>query len=330
MEIVKAVSGSDLAQFCTLPSPGREDAAVIDRHGADEHWMAVEGGVVKARCSLWWSSVPVHVGHRAGVIGHFAAERDSAALLLNHVCTRLSGHGCTIAIGPMDGNTWRRYRVLSDRGDHPLFFLEPDNPDHWAQQFLAAGFSSLAEYYSARADELTIHNPRAEAVWNRLSRQGYSIRSLDIGRLDSELDVLYSLALGSFTQNFLYTPLAKDEFLAQYRSIMPYVRPELVLIAEREDKAVGFLFAVPDILEARRNPVTSTYIVKTLAVHPGFSGRGLGSVLLWQANRAAYELGYRSAIHALMHEKNQSTRISARDGHNIRRYTLYAKELAAS
>jgi GNAT superfamily N-acetyltransferase len=328
MEIVPAASASEVAHFCTLPSPGGEDVTAVARHRADAHWMALRDGAVTARCSLWWSSAPPHAGHRTGVIGHFAAQDDAAALL-NHACGELARQGCTIAIGPMDGNTWRRYRVLTERGAQPPFFLEPDNPDQWAQHFLVAGFASLAEYYSARANELATDNPRAEAVWNRLSRRGFSIRALDMSRLETELESLYSLALASFARNFLYTPLAKDEFLANYRSIMPYVRPELVLIAEHEAETAGFLFAVPDLLEARRGATVSTFIVKTLAVHPAYSGRGLGSVLLWQANRAARDCGYRSAIHALMHQENESMRISGREGYLFRRYTLFARELAA-
>jgi GNAT superfamily N-acetyltransferase len=330
MEILSAVSASEVAHFCTLQSPGGEDAAAVTRHRADAHWMALQDGAVTARCSLWWTSAPPYAGHRAGVIGHFAAQDDTAVALLNRACAELAKHGCTIAIGPMDGNTWRRYRVLTERGAQPPFFLEPDNPDQWAQHFAAAGFGSLAEYYSARADSLVTDNPRAEAAWNRISQRGFSIRPLDMGRLESELESLYSLALASFTRNFLYTPLEKDEFLAQYRSIMPYVRPELVSIAEHEGATAGFLFGVPDLLEARRGATVSTFIVKTLAVHPAYSGRGLGSVLLWQANRAAYDCGYRSAIHALMHQENQSMRISGREGRLFRRYTLFARELAAA
>jgi GNAT superfamily N-acetyltransferase len=328
-EIVEVHSTSDVEMFCSLPGPGAETPASIPRHAADTHWMFLRDGVVAARCSLWWSSVPSHGNHRIGVIGHLAGTGGDLKGLLDFASTELAKRACTLAIGPMDGNTWRRYRVLTERGEHPPFFLEPDNPEDWPAQFAEAGFAALAEYYSSRTSDLTTANPRVEAVWRRLSSQGFSIRRLDTERVELELQDLYGLALASFRNNFLYTPLAKEEFLAQYRSVMPLVRPELVLIAQRAGKPAGFLFAVPDLLEVRRGAPPVTFIVKTLAAHPDCGGRGLGSVLLWHVNQAAHKLGYRAAIHALMHQNNQSVRISAREAQVFRRYALYARELKA-
>jgi GNAT superfamily N-acetyltransferase len=327
LEIIPAIGESDIARFCSLRGPGNEDAAAIVRHGADAHWMAVSDGIVEARCSLWWSAAPQHETHNTGVVGHFAGAGSAAIALLDHACSELAGRDCTIAIGPMDGNTWRRYRVLTERNSSPPFFLELDNPDEWPSLFTDAGFHPMAEYYSARSTGLAIENPRAAAVWQRLSDRGFSIRRLDMHALDTELERLYDLALASFARNFLYTPIAREEFLAQYQAVVPFIRPELVLIAEHEGRFAGFVFALPDLLEWRRGGPVVTYIVKTLAVHPDAAGRGLGSVLLWQVNCAAAKLGYRAAIHALMHESNQSMKISAREGQVFRRYTLYARTL---
>ncbi len=330
IEVRQVVTDADFADFLNVGGTSHETVNIILSRGADSHWMAVRGAQIEARCSLWWSSTPPYAGHKTGAIGHFAAANDAAAKLLDSACGELARHKCTIAIGPMDGNTWRRYRALTDRGQYPPFFLEPDNPDNWRAHFTSAGFSPLAEYYSARTTELVVDNPRVEAVWDRLKDRGFSIRTLNPSRLDQELDSLYQLALASFAGNFLYTPITHDEFLAQYKAIMPLVQPEIVLLAEHERQAVGFVFAIPDVLEQRRGEAQTTFIVKTLAVHPDFGGLGLGSLLLWQVNRAARKLGYRAAIHALMHQDNQSMRISAREGQIFRQYTLYARTLGAS
>jgi hypothetical protein len=47
------------------------------------------------------------------------------------------------------------------------------------------------------------------------------------------------------------------------------------------------------------------------------------------AQRSARKLGFRRAIHALMHEENVSRTISGRYGRTIRRYALYARPLGA-
>src|SRR5258708_2255008 len=103
-------------------------------HQPDAHWLGLNSdGCPTARCSLWWQQTPFFSGHRVGLIGQYAAADFSAArALLDYACNQLQQHGCTLAIGPMDGNTWRRYRLVTDPGTRPAFFLEPSHPADWA------------------------------------------------------------------------------------------------------------------------------------------------------------------------------------------------------
>src|SRR5262249_20129041 len=153
---------------------------------------------------------------------------------------------------PMDGNTWRRYRLLSERGSEPPFFLEPDNPDEWPGHFLNRGFTPLAEYYSTVIEDLKQHDPRLPEIERTVADKGITLRPINLERFDEELRSIYSLPLASFVQNFLYTPITEVEFMAQYRQVRPYVIPELVLIAERGGKPKGYVFAIPDLLQAQR------------------------------------------------------------------------------
>ena len=98
------------------------------------------------------------------------------------------------------------------------------------------------------------------------------------------------------------------------------------LLAEKEGQLVGFMFGFPDLNQARRGRRVDTAIAKTLAVRPGRTGAGLGSVLLDQFHQAAARLGFRRVIHALMHQDNRSMKISRRTGRIFRRYALYGAE----
>ena len=153
------------------------------------------------------------------------------------------------------------------------------------------------------------------------------MRSLERARFEEELRAIYGLVTISFRSGFLYQPFSEAEFVAQYETIRPCVRQELVTIAMHEDRVVGFIFTVPDMLEARAGKPIETAIVKTLAVLPDRRFAGLGSHLLAVNRRAARALGFRRLIHALMHESNKSRSISARYAAIFRRYTLFAKPL---
>jgi GNAT superfamily N-acetyltransferase len=229
----------------------------------------------------------------------------------------------------MDGSTWGRYRLLTERGDEPPFFLEPDNPDDWPAHFRDAGFEPLAEYVSTLVTDLGERDPRLSRVEERLAAQGVTIRPLRVYDVDAELGRIFRVSLRSFENNFLYTPIPEAAFKAQYAAVVPYVRPELVLIAERGEEAVGFVFAVPDLARARRGEPVDTAVVKTLAVLPGRAYAGLGKLLLARAYEAARGMGLTRAIHALMHEANGSRNLGNESERVIRRYTLFARVLSA-
>jgi GNAT superfamily N-acetyltransferase len=319
---------SELEEFCSLPGLSPLTLDLIARQRPEASWMLrTTDGAVAARCSLWWSGTPEYEGRRLGYIGHYAArDAGAAAELLHRACEQLGPH-CDLAIAPIDGNTWNRYRLLTERGTEPVFFLEPDNPDEWPAHFTDNGFMPLANYFSALNEDLNRPDPRTGALMRRLSDRGLRLRRLNMDRFEEELRALCRLALASFQRNFLYTPISEEDFLAQYLPIRPYLRPELVLLAEKESRLVGFILAVPDLLPSRRGQSIDTVILKTVAVDPEQAGDGLGTLLMAHCQDEAARLGYRRAIHALMYEANNSRRISSHTARTIRRYTLFARPL---
>jgi len=299
-----------------------------DDSAAQAHWRALEGGAEVARCSLWWRGTPELDGAALGVIGHFnAAPGASAHLLLEHACADLTRRGARRAIGPMDGNTWHSYRLVTEAGTAPPFFLEPSNPPEWNAHFAAAGFAPIATFHSSVTDAASYVDARVPQAAARLRDEGVRLRPLDPARLLEELERIHELSLASFARNYLYTPIGRDEFLAQYRPIERALDPRLVLIAERGAELAGFLFALPDLLEARRGAPVRTAILKTMAVRPGRRYAGLGAWLAAECHVRAAAAGFTRVVHALMHDANVSAATSRRSARVLRRYALYARTL---
>jgi len=314
--------------FCTMR--GFElDPGTVARQRPDRMCLLVEtGGTVLGRSSLWWTETPAYEGHRLGYIGHYATQVPEAApLLLRSACEELAKHGCTLAVGPIDGNTWQRYRFITERGNEPLFFMEPDNPDEFPQEFTDFGFRPMADYYSALNTDLSAPGPQITATAQRIHDHGITVHALDPTRLDEELRRVHALSLLSFRNNLLYTPISEDDFLAQYAPIRSYIRPDLVLLAEKESELIGYSFCIPDLLQAKRGAPIDTVILKTLAVHPDHSGIGLGGLLMALAHEAARQAGFSRVIHALFHVSNRSGRLSSHTARVFRRYTLFARPL---
>ena len=293
----------------------------------DATWGVFDGDAVVARSSAWWSGTPQLEGERVGVVGHFGAScANSARDVLDSACDALYDAGATVAIGPMDGSTWRRYRLVTDRASEPPFLLEPTNPAHWPEWFRDAGWRVHARYHSAVNEDLSRVDDTVAAKADRLAIRGVTIRDMDLARANDELRSLHAVAATAFHGSHLYTPLSADDFVRLYQPVLPCVDPRLVSIAEHEGRAVGFCFCVPNVLESARGESARSAVLKTFAVLPGYTG--LGGVLAAHTNAAAQKLGFTRVIHALMHEDNERSRaLSARSGRVIRRYALFERRL---
>ena len=303
------------------------DPEDLRAHAPDRTWVVAEGETALARASAWWTTAPALAGEALGVVGHFAATtRDAAVMALDAACAALRDAGVTLAVGPMDGNTWRRYRLIVDPGTEPAFFLEPTNPAEWPQWFRDAGWKTHSEYVSAVNDDLTRPDPAGANKIRLIAERGVTMRDLRLDDYHAELRRIYAVARVSFEGAYLYTPIDENEFVAQYAAARPAVVASLVTIAEHQGQPVGFCFCLPDLNERSAGRPMRTAILKTFAVLPGFSG--LGGALADRAHAQALRLGFTRVIHALMHVSNDRSRaLSKRIAHEIRRYALFERRL---
>ena len=329
LQVVQVTSAHQYGRLRTHSNLPPFDARLVMSHRADAHWVVMHEDRLTARCSLWWKQTATIPRGRLGVIGHYAAVDDtSAAGLLELVSDQLASHGCTQAVGPMDQNTWRDYRLATTDACQPRFFLEPAGAPEWPGQFTRGGFREIAWYFSALAADLTIQCPRLEAVRNRMALQGVRIRKLREDQIESDLKQIYAVARIAFQEHLFYEDVGEAEFLEQYRPLQQMIPTELVLVAEQSDRVIGFCFAMPDLLQAERGQPIDTVIIKTFAVLPDLAYAGLGRVLLEETQQHAAKLGFRRGIHALVREVHHMQKISRRYAVPFRRYALFGKELS--
>jgi GNAT superfamily N-acetyltransferase len=290
--------------------------------------LAGDAGVERARANLYAPRALAGVEGACGVIGTLAsADAESGRALLVEAVRRLAARGAARVLGPMEGDTWHPYRAVlppDEQPDPPTgeplppFPGEPVNPPDAAAPWRAAGFAVAARYRSALVLAPKAAPPPAPPA-------AVTIRPLDPGRFDAELDVLHAASLAGFAANPYYAPIDRDSFGALYRPLRPLVDPAFVEIAEDTSGAVlGFLlcFAWPGFTLGGR-PVL---IAKSIAVVPAARGRGLGALLFARAHARAGERGFGAVVHALMHEDNRSTRLSGgQRAVPFRRYALFGR-----
>ena len=285
--------------------------------------IAYRGDLPAARAAYGVRDDFAGTSGRTGFVGWYEAVDDEAGVaVLREVVERVTALGPDRVVGPLNGSTWHRYRLVQPDPAGPLPFLsEPRNPAEYIGHFAAAGFRPLLEYES-RLVAAPAGDPDVEEILlPRLLQHGISIRDLQVDRLDEELQALHTLSLEAFALNPFYSPIGYEEFAGMYRPLRPMLDPALVRLAvDGEGRLMGYVFAFSDPMAPAEH---SRIVLKTLAAARAARGLGLGRALVDDINRTAAERG-QAVIHALMQSGNVSRSISRRsDSTLFRRYTLF-------
>jgi hypothetical protein len=254
-----------------------------------------------------------------GMIGSFVAADDPEAVarMLHDAARWLREQGAKQVIGPMDGDTWHHYRVNAGPFDEPPFLLEPTNPPYYDALWRAAGFEVIEHYTSKRIGHVGFLAEMIGPFYERAIKRGYRFRSIDLWRLDEELELVWRLSMDIFRDNPWFSPISLEEFLKLYAGIEQILVRQLVLFAEYGGQEVGFLFAYPD-------EAAFTVNYKTVGVVPAHRNGYVAWAMLYRAYWYAMNDDCTIANHCLMHEWNSSQRMDIAQGKTFRNYYLYA------
>jgi hypothetical protein len=263
-----------------------------------------------------YREAPAFNGARTAALGRFACDAaEPGAALIRQAMARLKAEGFEAVLGPMDGNTWGRHRLVVESDGSRPFMLEPQNPRHYVDAFERSGLKVISRWVSAiRPSDIP---PSASAP-----PAGVRLRNFDPSSIEAELTRIHALSLQQFASNHFYVPISLKDFLDSYRPVLPAIDPELVLLAEDESGELkAFLFALPNFNEG---PNPKSVILKTYAS----AVKGGGSMLANAFHERARKRGFVDVIHALMHETNLSAQHSGNAGGNVfRRYALWGGRL---
>jgi hypothetical protein len=279
--------------------------------------MSTPGTITGNGASLAiYREAPSYDGQRTAALGQFQCDTaEDGARLIRAAMELVRSEGFGAVLGPMDGNTWGKHRLVVESDGRAPFLMEPGNPAHYVKAFEASGLQVVSRYVSAvRPSDIAPSGSPPPA--------GLALRTFDPVRAEQELARIHALSLEAFADNHFYQPIALEDFLAGYRPVLGVIDPELVLLAEDDTGELrGFLFALPNYAEGQ---TPQSVILKTYASRM----KGAGSMLANAFHERAKAKGFSEVIHALMHDSNLSAQHSDKTGGKVfRRYALWGGRL---
>ena len=282
--------------------------------------VALEGDTPVARLVARESPQLRDDGDRPiGMLGFFESldRQDAADVVFDAGRQWLHKRGIARIVGPMDGDTWHRYRVNAGPFERPPFPLEPWNPPYYRSLWETAGFRPLESYSSKWIHDVGQLLPGLAKGVERSASRGVRIRGLDPTRLEAELSVVHEISSEIFQDAFLYTPISRHEFLEMYRGGERMLDPDLVVFAVAPDgREIGFVFAYADAAQGAVH-------YKTIGVRAEWRRAAVAAALSHHVYSSALAKGLHAGNHALMRDDNRSQALDQGQGDVFRRYLLY-------
>ncbi len=267
--------------------------------------------IAGARLAIY-REAPSFEGQRTTALGQFTCDgAEAGTRLIREAVAKLKAEGFGAVLGPMDGSTWGKHRLVIESDGRSPFLMEPANPKHYVEAFQQSGLEIVSRWVSAvRPADIP---PSASAA-----PEGIRLRDFDPAKAEDELGRIHALSLRQFASNHFYVPISREAFLESYQPVLKAIDPELVLLAEdAAGELQAFLFALPDFAEG---PKPKAVVLKTYAS----AVKGGGSMLANAFHERARKRGFFEIIHALMHETNLSAQHSDKTGGRVfRRYALW-------
>ena len=286
-------------------------------------------------------------GRRECIFGFFETidDYEVAAALLHHAAGWAASRGLDTLYGPFNLDYEDSYGVLIEGRERPPALLCGHTPPYYRHFLERYGFAP------ARGDNLAfaIHpnSPelqRLSRLADRLRERGWiTVRGADLTQWDAEVERVHGLlnaALAHLPDHIGWHPDAVATTLEPFRTIAD---PELVLFAEVDGRAVGWLPGVPNLNEALIHANGLRYpwdyarlwyharrqarclAIKSVLVLPEYWKRGVAILLFDEMAKRAVAKGYEWADLSLTSEDNPDTPgLAQRMGATLyKRYRVY-------
>ena len=249
--------------------------------------------------------------------------------------------------GPFNLDYEDSYGVLIEGRDRPPALMCGHTPPYYQGFMERYGFEMARGENLAYAIDLDDNTPEAQRLLRLAGRAGQrggiTIRGADMEHWDEEIDRIHSLiniALSHLTDHTDWSREALEALVAPFRTLAD---PELILFAEVEGRAVGWLPGIPNLNEAlihanglrypwdyvklwyhmRRQP--RCLAIKSVLILPEYWGTPVGVLLFAELGKRAIAKGYQWADLSITSDDNPNTPVLAEKlGAKIyKRYRVY-------
>jgi len=344
----KYIPQSRLEQYHFVQSAGRiyQSGEILATH-----FLACDHGQVVGRLSAFVNRRLCDANSQpVGTIGLFECREEYAIardLFSAGIDWLVCNHHIRTIWGPMNGDIWHGYRVMTRGFDQDPFVGEPYNKSYYPGFFEKFGFTVRQEWDSVEiegADSIKKMIGRGKQRFDLLQAQGYRFESWSSHDRECQIEMLHQVMCESYRGFLGFTPIPLAQFACLFKQMEAALDPDLFMLAYNpEGRCVGFAVAFPDLADAvrsmhgnpnlparlrfllqRRNAHRLNFYIGGVLPEQEASGTGLGRAGFYYIINRGLEKGFTNLLLTLRLKGNKAHGLAARSGVvPQRQYALY-------
>ncbi|MCX7713828.1 MAG: hypothetical protein N2035_09255 [Chthoniobacterales bacterium] len=296
-------------------------------HGSIRPFLALRGQTpVATLAAILNRSHNCYYSDKTGFFGFFSAQNDLEAIhaIFDAAIQFLRSNGCDSLRGPYNPTINDDCGILTDGFQHPPMFGLPWNPPYIPSLLQQIGFQPARTLLSFR---FNLNQPlpnRIRRIHTRLvSRQSFSLRSIRMRFLPTELERIVHLYNCTLNRNWGFVPISFSDLHHAAAFLRIAAKPTLIQFIEDRYTPAAFAISLPNFAEVfaktkklpRPIQLPATLLLlklhsfqsarlTVLGVAPQYRDRGLTAWLFSEQYYAALKLNYQSAELAWIEENN--------------------------
>jgi GNAT superfamily N-acetyltransferase len=223
-------------------------------HAEAEYFLAERNGQVVGRIAAISNRLHNEThGDRVGFFGFFESIQDQAvaSALLDAAARWCREKNHDVLRGPASFSVNDECGLLVTGFEYPPTLMMPHNPPYYIELLERAGFTKAKDLwvYQGGREEQYVPVPERLARGTELirQRQGITLRSLDLKNFQHEVERIKELYNAAWEKNWGFVPMTEHEIDHLAAQFKPVVIPEMVPMAEKDGKLIGFGIALPDL-----------------------------------------------------------------------------------
>lgn len=253
-------------------------------HGRARYFLAMRGARVVGRISAQVD--PMAIAQWKGQIGLFGAldaidDQAVVTALLSAAEAWLSAEGMTAIRGPYTLSANGESGLLIEGQREPTMLMLPWHPAYLGALVEGAGLPKVKDLLAYRLEIGAEAEAALPVLRARLGADGagLTMRSMRPKRIAEDAAIMGRLYNDAWQDNWGFVPITDLEMTAMVKELKPMLRPDHLVMAERDGEPVGFALILPNIydvvgdLGGSPGPAGWVRFVSRLLRHRFVSGR---------------------------------------------------------